>query len=89
MKELLWLMERLRLEPGCVSLIPVFLGLSVEECLALRKLYAQDATWAGKEKPAEAVLDSWVQAISQLCKFVGVKPQSVRPAAAHMLVRGS
>jgi hypothetical protein len=79
MKELLWFLKRLEEQPGCVSLIPVFLSLSFDECKpeALKQLY--DATWADAPdgKPDEAELTIWIEAIDKLRTFIGVKLETV------------
>jgi hypothetical protein len=80
MEELRWFLERWKADHNCVSLIPVFLGLSVEECEGLRELYRDSTTWEGRERPSEGVLDTWADAISLLCSFNGVKPETVSKA---------
>jgi hypothetical protein len=77
MEELQWFLERWKADHSCVSLIPVFLGLTVEECVDIRELYQDDETWQGKERPAEGVLQAWSEAIGLLCSFVGVRPKTV------------
>jgi hypothetical protein len=80
MAELQWCLERWQADRSCVSLIPVFLGLTVEECEGLRELYNDDTIWEGRDRPAEGVLEAWSDAVRLLCSFVGVKPETVSAA---------
>jgi hypothetical protein len=77
MKELQWCLDRWKADHSCVSLIPVFLGLTVEECEGVRELYDNSTTWEGRERPAEGVLDAWSEAVRLLCSCVGVKRETV------------
>jgi hypothetical protein len=77
MEELQWFLARWRQGNSCVSLMPLFLGLTVEECEGLRELYNDSKIWEGRERPAEGDLDAWAEAISQLCTCIGVKPETV------------
>jgi hypothetical protein len=77
MAELQWFLARWKADHSCVSLIPVFLGLTVNECEGLRELYKDTTVWEGRERPAEGVLEAWSNAVRLLCSFVGVEPKTV------------
>jgi hypothetical protein len=77
MEELLWFLERWKAARSGVSLIPVFLGLTVEECEGLRELYRDSTTWGAKKRPAESILEAWAEAVRLLCSFNGVRPEAV------------
>jgi hypothetical protein len=77
MKELQWCLDRWQADHSCVSLIPVFLGLTVEECWGIRELYNNSTAWEGRERPAEGVLEAWSEAVRLLCSSVGVERGTV------------
>jgi hypothetical protein len=77
MAELQRFLERWNADHSCVSLIPVFLGLTVKECAGLSELYKDNTIWEGRERPAEGVLETWSAAVRLLCSFIGVEPKTV------------
>jgi hypothetical protein len=89
MKELMWFLERVRKgEP--VSLLPVFLGLTYEECWDLGKRYADDDFWAGiPQSDRDEVAgkhEEYAGAIKDLLQFTAVHAKSVSLCRRCLLV---
>jgi hypothetical protein len=87
MKELMWLVARFKQDPQSVSLIPVFLRLTFEQCDDLERLYESDAFWEGIEdshKYKAEVSDNkaqYLQAVKDLLEYTGVHPHTVGSAS--------
>jgi hypothetical protein len=81
MKELIWMLARFKQDPQSVSLLPVFLRLTYNECRDLETLYDSDAFWDGIANSDKAhVLQNkaeYVQAVKELLAFTGAQVNTV------------
>jgi hypothetical protein len=81
MKELIWFLARYKKDQQSVSLLPVFLRLTCDNCSDLERLYDTDAFWEGIPSSHKAhVFENkvaYVQAVKDLLSFTGVHTNTV------------
>jgi hypothetical protein len=84
MKELMIFVERHQ-GGDAVSLLPVFLGLTCDQCFDVATLYATEEFWAdipeSHRRHAEGKHGDWAKAVKYLLGFTGVKKETVGPLA--------
>jgi hypothetical protein len=81
MRELKMFLERKASDPSSIVIIPVFYGLTVEQCENLEQLYASEPWPASPGVPKvedKAVLKGWAAAVKQLLGATGAKIEEVR-----------
>jgi hypothetical protein len=91
MEELLWFVERARTSPQSVSLLPVLLELTYEQCSDLENLYASNEFWEGLPEGTRAKTESqhakWAGAVKELFEFAAMHRRTVGPDAHWPVLR--
>ena len=78
MTELEVVLARQRTDPDTVTVVPVFYGISFQQCSDLEAVYCSQE-WLGSEpKPGPVVLAGWAQTIRELLRSVAVREDQVR-----------
>ena len=80
MEELEILLARQRAEPGSVRVLPVWYGITYQQCCDLEAVYELEENWVGGEpKPAPNVLAHWAGTVRELLKTTAVRDDQVEP----------
>jgi hypothetical protein len=79
MLELKMFLERKAKDPDSIVIIPVFLGLTVEQCYNLEQLYDSEPWPTSPSMPTveKAVLQGWAADVKQILISTGVKIEEV------------
>jgi hypothetical protein len=79
MLELKMFLERKARDPHSMVIIPVFLGLTVEQCYNLEQLYDSNPWPTSPSMPTveRAVLQGWAADVKQILESTGVKIEEV------------
>jgi hypothetical protein len=79
MLELKVFLERKARDPRSIVIIPVFLGLTVEQCYNLEQLYDSEPWPTSPSMPTveKAVLQGWAADVKRILECTGVKIEEV------------
>ena len=79
MEELEILLARQRADTGSVRVLPVWYGITYQQCCNLEAVYSSKEHWVGgEEKPAPDVLARWASTVRELLKTTAVRDDQVR-----------
>lgn len=78
MEELAILLTRQRADPGSVRVLPVWYGITYQQCCDLEAVYEIEENWVGGEhKPAPNVMAHWAGTVRELLKTTAVRDDQV------------
>ena len=82
MEELEISLARQRTEPGSVRVLPVWYGITYQQCYNLEAVYNSEEWIGGEVKPAPNVLARWAMAVRELLELSAIRDDQVTDSAS-------
>ena len=83
MKELDILLARQRADPGSVCVLPVWYGVTCQQCCDLEAVYHSEEWVGGEPKPSPDILKRWATTVRELLNTTAVRDDQVGNESVH------